>query len=76
MFRAAFPTASGESERIESNWVQANLTGEVRFTGTWVTAEVAISIANGYSLEKLNLTLTNVKPDPSTEYRKSSCSQQ
>jgi len=83
MFRAAFPTASDESERIESNWVKANFdnsggnrTGKARFAGTWVAAEVATSMANDYSLEKIIPPLTDAKPDPSTEYRKSSRAQQ
>jgi hypothetical protein len=83
MFRAAFPTASDESERIESSWVKTNFdnsggnrAGKARFAGTWVTAEVAISMANDYSLEKIIPPLTDAKPDPSTEYRKSSRAQQ
>ncbi len=83
MFRAAFPTASDESERIEANWVKANLdnsggnrAGKARFAGTWVAADVAIGIANDYSLEKIIPPLTDAKPDPNTEYRKSSRAQQ
>ena len=83
MFRAAFPTASDESERIEANWVKANFdnsggnrSSKARFAGTWVTAEVATNIANDYSLEKIIPPLTDAKPDPSTEYRKSSRAQQ
>ena len=83
MFRAAFPTASDESERIEANWVKANFdnsggnrAGKARFAGTWVPADVAINIANDYSLEKIIPPLTDAKPDPSTEYRKSSRAQQ
>ena len=83
MFRAAFPTASDESERLEANWVKANFdntggnrAGKARFAGTWVTAEVAINMANDYSLEKIIPPLTDAKPDPSTEYRKSSRAQQ
>ena len=83
MFRAAFPTASDESERIEANWVKANFdntggnrAGKARFAGTWVTAEVATNMANDYSLEKIIPPLTDAKPDPSTEYRKSSRAQQ
>lgn len=83
MFRAAFPTASDESERIEANWVKANFdntggnrTGKARFAGTWVTADVAISLANDYSLDKIISPLTDAKPDPNTEYRKSSRAQQ
>jgi hypothetical protein len=83
MFRAAFPTASDESERIEANWVKANFDnsggnrgGKARFAGTWVTADVAISLANDYLLDKIIQPLTDAKPDPNTEYRKSSRAQQ
>lgn len=79
MFRAAFPTASDESERIEANWVKANFdnsagsrSGKARFAGTWVSNEVAIGIASDYSLADIISPLTDAKPDPNTEYRKSS----
>ncbi|KAI0264515.1 hypothetical protein BC834DRAFT_826522 [Gloeopeniophorella convolvens] len=83
MFRAAFPTASDESERAEANWVKANYdspsgnrAGKARFAGTWVSAEVAITIADEYSLGKIIAPLTDAQPDPNTEYRKSSRAQQ
>jgi hypothetical protein len=83
MFRAAFPTASDESERSEANWVKANYdssggnrTGKARFAGTWVTTEVAVTIADDYSLGKIIIPLTDARPDPNTEYRKSSRAQQ
>ncbi|KAI0250286.1 hypothetical protein BJV78DRAFT_1221049 [Lactifluus subvellereus] len=83
MFRAAFPTASDESERSEANWVKANYdhsggnrAGKARFAGTWVTTDVAITIADDYSLGKIITPLTDAKPDPNTEYRKSSRAQQ
>jgi hypothetical protein len=83
MFRAAFPTASDESERSEANWVKANYdntggnrTGKARFAGTWVTTEVAVTIADDYSLGKIITPLTDARPDPNTEYRKSSRAQQ
>ncbi|KAH9002882.1 hypothetical protein EDB86DRAFT_2893616 [Lactarius hatsudake] len=70
MFRAAFPTASDESERVEANWVKANYdnsggnrAGKARFAGTWVTTDIIPP-------------LTDAKPDPNTEYRKSSRAQQ
>lgn len=79
MFRAAFPTASDESERIEANWVKANFDnhggnrpGKARFAGTWVPTDVAISIASDYSLGDIIPPLMDAKPDPNTEYRKSS----
>jgi len=83
MFRAAFPTASDESERVEANWVKANYdnsggnrAGKARFAGTWVTTDVAVTIADEYSLGKVIPPLTDAKPDPNTEYRKSSRAQQ
>jgi hypothetical protein len=79
MFRASFPTASDESERIEANWVKANFDnsggnrpGKARFAGTWVPTDVAISIASDYSLGDIISPLLDAKPDPNTEYRKSS----
>jgi hypothetical protein len=79
MFRAAFPTATDESERMEANWVKANFDnsggnrpGKARFAGTWVSTEVAINIASDYSLGDIISPLTDAKPDPNTEYRKSS----
>ena len=83
MFRAAFPTASDESERVEANWVKANYdnsggnrAGKARFAGTWVSTDVAVNIADEYSLGKILSPLTDAKPDPNTEYRKSSRAQQ
>ena len=83
MFRAAFPTASDESERVEANWVKANYdnsggnrAGKARFAGTWVTTDVAVNIADEYSLGKIISPLTDARPDPNTEYRKSSRAQQ
>ena len=83
MFRAAFPTASDESERLEANWVKANYdnsggnrAGKARFAGTWVSTDVAVNIADEYSLGKIISPLTDAKPDPNTEYRKSSRAQQ
>jgi hypothetical protein len=53
-----------------------NRDGKACFAGTWVTAGVATSMANDYSLEKIILPLMDAKPDPRTEYRKSSRAQQ
>jgi hypothetical protein len=62
-----------------SNWVGANFNnsggnraGKARFSGTWVAGEVAISIANDCSLEKITLPPTDPKPDLKTKHRKSS----
>ena len=57
MFRAAFPNATDDMERAEANWVKnnfdiagANKSGKARFAGTWVTPEVALYLADNYSL--------------------------
>ncbi|TFY67758.1 hypothetical protein EVG20_g3834 [Dentipellis fragilis] len=83
MFRAAFPTASEEAEREESAWVKANFdlsgsnkSGKSRFAGTWVSASVAATLADAYSLTTILDPLTEAKPDPNTEYRKSQRAQQ
>ncbi|KAA1467506.1 hypothetical protein DENSPDRAFT_769319 [Dentipellis sp. KUC8613] len=83
MFRAAFPTASEEAEREESAWVKANFdlsgsnkSGKSRFAGTWVSASVAATLADAYSLTTILEPLTEAKPDPNTEYRKSQRAQQ
>ncbi|KAI0049738.1 6-phosphofructokinase [Auriscalpium vulgare] len=83
MFRAAFPTASEESEREEAAWVKANYdlsgtnkAGKARFAGTWVGPGVAQEIADAYSLTPILEPLTSAEPDPNMEYRKSSRAQQ
>ncbi|KAI0925783.1 hypothetical protein AcV5_008418 [Taiwanofungus camphoratus] len=83
MFRAAFPTASEESERAEAAWVRssydtigANKTGRARFAGTWVSPEVALALADAYSLSSVIHSLAEAAPDPNIVYRRSSRAQQ
>ena len=77
MFRAAFPTAPEEAEKAETSWVKltydttgANKSGKARFAGTWVTPEVAESLADGYSLASLIRPLTAATPNPEAIHRK------
>ncbi|KAL5526063.1 hypothetical protein ACEPAG_7401 [Sanghuangporus baumii] len=86
MFRAAFPAASDDLERIESNWVKQNFdsTGAnggsapgggrsdaLRLAGVWVRPEIAKTIAPDYSLESIIEPLLSARPDPGQEYRRS-----
>ncbi|KAH9942764.1 hypothetical protein B0H21DRAFT_750251 [Amylocystis lapponica] len=78
MFRAAFPTATEEAERAEASWVKvsydiagANRSGKARFAGTWVNPDVAIAIADSYSLGPFIPSLAESSPDPNIVYRKS-----
>lgn len=83
MFRAAFPTAPEDYEKVEASWVKANYdsygangTGrdaasKLRLAGTWIHPDVALTLAPHYSLEHVIEPLTTVHPDPSQEYRRS-----
>ena len=78
MFRAAFPNATDDMERAEANWVKnnfdiagANKSGKARFAGTWVTPEVALTIADSYQLAPVITPLVLTNPDPNAVYRKS-----
>lgn len=79
MFRAAFPTAPEDAEKAETSWVKltydttgANKSGKARFAGTWVTPEVADSLAEGYALADLIRPLTAATPNPEAIHRKKS----
>ncbi|CAE7123613.1 unnamed protein product [Rhizoctonia solani] len=79
MFRAAFPTAGDEAEKIDSNWVKTNydLTGangggKLRLAGTWVPPALAVHLAPSYSLSQVIYPLADAAPDASASYRKSS----
>jgi len=85
MFKAAFPTAPEEAEKIESTWVRANydVSGangsagadgipKLRLNGTWVSVALAQHIAPEYGLENILKPLIAAQPDPKQEYRKSS----
>ncbi|KAG8747295.1 hypothetical protein FRC10_001474 [Ceratobasidium sp. 414] len=79
MFRASFPSAGDEAEKIDSNWVKANydLTGangggKLRLAGTWVPPALAVHLAPSYSLTQVVFPLAEALPDASASYRKSS----
>ncbi|KAG9095241.1 hypothetical protein FRC06_009989 [Ceratobasidium sp. 370] len=79
MFRASFPSAGDEAEKIDSNWVKANydLTGangggKLRLAGTWVPPALAVHLAPSYSLSQVVFPLAEAQPDATASYRKSS----
>jgi hypothetical protein len=79
MFRAAFPTAGDEAEKIDSSWVKSNydLTGangggKLRLAGTWVPPTLAVHLAPSYSLSQVVYPLAEAQPDAGASYRKSS----
>ncbi|KAI8980211.1 hypothetical protein BD414DRAFT_538580 [Trametes punicea] len=83
MFRAAFPTASDDAEKAETNWVKmsfdlsgANKSGKARFAGTWVTPEVALYLAESYELSAIIPALAAAVPDPNTTFRRAKNAQQ
>ncbi|KAK0469779.1 uncharacterized protein EV420DRAFT_1616276 [Desarmillaria tabescens] len=82
MFRAAFPTASEQEEKEEVAWVKDNfdLTGNngssrdtsiIRLAGTWVSPQLALSLAEAYSLGGFINVVVNARPDPTANYRRS-----
>ncbi|KAH9481411.1 Bouquet formation protein 4 [Psilocybe cubensis] len=82
MFRAAFPNASDNDERIEIQWVRDNydLSGNngstkepqiTRLAGTWVSTEIALELGQTYSLGKLIKAVVEATPDPNGSYRRS-----
>ncbi|KAH9838258.1 uncharacterized protein C8Q71DRAFT_795791 [Rhodofomes roseus] len=83
MFRAAFPNASDDSEKLEANWVRAsfdlsgtNKGGRSRFAGTWVTPDIAVQLAEDYNLSGVIPVLARAEPDPTVVYRRSTRAQQ
>ncbi|KAH9928294.1 uncharacterized protein B0H18DRAFT_1117978 [Fomitopsis serialis] len=83
MFRAAFPTATDDAEKLESSWVRAsfdlsgtNKGGRARFAGTWVTPEIALQLADSYGLGAAISVLAKADPDPAVVYRRSTRAQQ
>ncbi|KAI0833517.1 hypothetical protein BC628DRAFT_1414292 [Trametes gibbosa] len=83
MFRAAYPTASDEAERGETNWVKmsfdtsgANKSGKARFAGTWVTPDIALYLADNYALHDIIPALAAAVPDPNTTFRRARNAQQ
>ena len=78
MFRATYPQASEDSEKAEINWIKenyelsgANKSGRARFAGTWASIDVALNIADTYSISHLLPALINAVPDPAQIYSKS-----
>ena len=81
MFRAAFPSASEDAEKNEASWVKANFDSQgangstgntaLRLAGTWVTTDVALTLAEAYNLEHIVRPLAEANPDPGQEYRRS-----
>jgi hypothetical protein len=78
MFRATYPQASEDAEKAEINWIKnnyelsgANKTGRARFAGTWASIDVALNIADTYSISHLLPSLINAVPDPAQIYSKS-----
>ncbi|OJT07457.1 hypothetical protein TRAPUB_1700 [Trametes pubescens] len=83
MFRAAYPNASEEAEKGETNWVKiafdtagANKSGKARFAGTWVTPDVALYLAENYGLSSIIPALAAAVPDPNTTFRRARNAQQ
>lgn len=78
MFRATYPQATEDAEKAEINWIKtnyelsgANKTGRARFAGTWASIDVALNIADTYSISHLLPSLINAVPDPAQIYSKS-----
>ena len=78
MFRAAFPSASEDSEKLETSWVKQSFlssgkepVARLRLAGTWVPPEVAKTLAADYALEGVLTPLIEAIPDPLQEYRRS-----
>jgi len=78
MFRATYPQATEDAEKAEINWIKnnyelsgANKTGRARFAGTWAGLDVALNIADTYSISHLLPALINAIPDPAQIYSKS-----
>jgi len=83
MFRAAFPAASDDAERAELTWIKnnydlggANKSGRARFAGTWASIDVALAIADTYSISHLLPPLIDAVPDPAQTYSKEKRAQQ
>ena len=78
MFRATYPQATEDAEKAEINWIKnnyelsgANKTGRARFAGTWAGIDVALNVADTYSISHLLPSLINAVPDPTQIYSKS-----
>lgn len=78
MFRATYPQASEDAEKAEINWIKnnyelsgANKSGRARFAGTWASIDVALNIADTYSISHLLPALINAVADPGQVFSKS-----
>ncbi|KDR76335.1 hypothetical protein GALMADRAFT_247727 [Galerina marginata CBS 339.88] len=82
MFRAAFPNATDQDEKIEIQWVRDNfdLSGNngstkdahiTRLAGTWVSPKVALELGREYALGTLINVVVDAAPDPNGNYRRS-----
>lgn len=78
MFRAAYPAASEDAEKAELSWIKANYdlsgankSGKSRFAGVWATIDVALTIADTYSISHLLPPLIEAKPNAAQTYSKS-----
>lgn len=78
MFRATYPQATEDAEKAEISWIKnnyelsgANKSGRARFAGTWASIDVALNVADTYSISHLLPALINAVPDPAQIYSKS-----
>lgn len=80
MFRAAFPGADEEHEKLEANWVKANFeapgtngvaSGRLRLAGTWITPKAALDIAPDYHLQHIIPALISAKLEDKDGVRRS-----
>lgn len=82
MFRAAFPNASDNEEKLEVAWVKDtyDLSGNngstkdahiTRLAGVWVGPSVALELGQAYMLGRLIEAVVEAKPDPNGNYRRS-----
>jgi len=77
MFRASFPTAPEEAEKAESNWVKSNFDvsganggGKLRLAGTWVPADLALTLAQAYNIQHVVPPLIAATASSADSYRK------
>ena len=87
MFRAAFPTSSDADEKAEVVYVKENfdlagyngsakLPEVARLAGTWISAAIALQLAQEYNMVDLIEMMVNASPDPNVKYRRSNKSAQ
>ncbi len=82
MFRAAFPLASDQEEKVELQWIKDTYdltgnngssrdTGITRLAGVWVDTKLALELARHYSLGCLIDGVVDAIPNPNGNYRRS-----